>query len=503
MRTYNLSTGSVQYAFFKSRTDVQIFGGAFANGKTTALVIKALNLARDYPGCDGLLARETYPKLNDTLRKEFLAWCPPDWIRKKPTQEDNTCYLKNGSSIAFRYIAQRGKSREDGSTTSNLLSATYDFIGIDQAEDSGITRKDFDDLIGRLRGKTPYRPPQGVEPDSSMPLVGPGWMLLTLNPSNGWLYREIVKPYILYRDHGIRTEGLIVHPETKQPLVELFESDTYANATNLPPGYISKLEAIYRGQMRDRYLLGKWVAFEGLVYPEFSIERHVLTRQQVLEHLNDCLKRHVKVQVLEAYDFGITSPTCYGLAFVDDYNRVVLLDGFYEPELPYTEHPRRIAEVRNRYLGSLQIKAPILADPQIFRRSVIAGNTTGDRLSRLLETLGLSLRPAMNDMIPGIAKVTGYINGAAETPHTVTGQKPGPLLYVVDDLHWFQDEIFSYYWKKNPQGNNTDVPVDNNDHAMDMVKYLLSRLPDASKISIPKHLQTPQWMFWHEERAEA
>src|SRR4051812_26828825 len=138
MPNYRLEKGSLQWGFNKSRAKMQIFGGAFANGKTTALVIKALGLVKDYPGCNGLLARETYPKLNDTLRKEFLNWCPPHWIKRRPTQEDNTVYFNNGSVVNFRYVNQRGKSRDDGSSSSNLLSATYDWIGVDQIEDPGI-----------------------------------------------------------------------------------------------------------------------------------------------------------------------------------------------------------------------------------------------------------------------------------------------------------------------------------------------------------------------------
>jgi hypothetical protein len=36
------------------------------------VLVKALQLAKDYPGSNGLIARSTFPKLNDTIRKEFL-----------------------------------------------------------------------------------------------------------------------------------------------------------------------------------------------------------------------------------------------------------------------------------------------------------------------------------------------------------------------------------------------------------------------------------------------
>ena len=80
MPTFKLHRGSLQERFLKSRAKIQIYGGGFANGKTATSCIKAIELAKDYPGSNGLMARSTYPKLNDTLRKEFLKWCPVDWI---------------------------------------------------------------------------------------------------------------------------------------------------------------------------------------------------------------------------------------------------------------------------------------------------------------------------------------------------------------------------------------------------------------------------------------
>jgi hypothetical protein len=153
-RAYKIVEGGLHEAFQNSHAKVQLFGGGFGNGKTTAAVMKALKLARDYPGSNGLIARATYPKLNDTIRKEFLNWCPPTWIKSKNLSQDNVVVLQNGTTVNFRYIQQGGKSNE--SSTSNLLSATYDWIVVDQIEDPEITEKDFLDLLGRLRGQTPY-----------------------------------------------------------------------------------------------------------------------------------------------------------------------------------------------------------------------------------------------------------------------------------------------------------------------------------------------------------
>jgi hypothetical protein len=416
MPNYRMEKGSIQHQFNMSRHKMQVMGGAFGNGKTTALVIKALQLAKDYPGSNGLLARETYPKLNDTLRKVFLEWCPSAWIRKRPTQEDNTCYLNNGTAVNFRYVAQRGKSNPDGSTSSNLLSATYDWIGVDQVEDPGITHKDLLDLMGRLRGQTPYRPDD--DEDASMPSSGPRWVMLTANPSMNWFYKEIIHPYKQWKKYGTKSDKLLVDEATGLPLLELFEGSTYTNAANLPDDYIKGLESAYKGQMRKRFLLGEWAAYEGLVHGDYSREVHCLTREQAEAHLVSCHKRHVQIKVIEGYDFGLQSPSCYILGFVDDFGRVIVLDGFYEPNLHYTEQPDRIFAIRLKYAGLLNFdQERINADPAIFKRTVIAGKKdTGETVSKLLSDLDVFTRPASNHILPGIAKINAY-RYQVKSPH--------------------------------------------------------------------------------------
>jgi len=496
MSNYKLIEGSVQSGFYHSRQKIQIFGGAFANGKTTALAVKALKLSKDYPGSNGLLARETYPKLNDTLRKVLLKWCPASWILKKPTQDDNTLYLRNGSVINFRYISQRGRSKSDGSSTSNLLSATYDYIGIDQVEDPGIVYKDFLDLLGRLRGDTPY---QAEDEDLSMPATGPRWLMLTANPSHNWFYKELVQPYLLWLKTGQKTEKLIVDETTGIPIIELFESDTYANKHNLASDYLVSLESTYKGQMRDRYLLGKWVAFEGLVHPDYDPAFHTISRQDAENYLAECLLRHVQIQAIESYDFGLTSPSCYLLGFVDHMGRVIILDGYHQSDFPYHEQPQAIRDIRAKYAGLLMFSNRIYADPAIFKKIVVAGKReTGVTIARLYENDKIYMRPAGNDVVTGIAKVNAYLAGRKGFPHILTGDDPGPLMMFVDDLTFIGEEFSSYYWKQNPQGQRIDEPMDTNDHSMNAIKYMLSYLPEVSRIVVPASALPPKWSFWHE-----
>jgi hypothetical protein len=497
-KQYRLKENSAQYHFFYSRKPIQIFAGGFANGKTTAAVIKAYTLAKDYPGSNGLIARSTYPKLNDTIRKEYLQWVPPESIKRRPTQEDNTLIHTNGTTVQFRYAAQRGRSRDDGSTSSNLLSATYDWIVVDQIEDPEFEYKDFLDLLGRLRGQTVYMPPAGDDEDISMPDTGPRWLMLTANPARNWFYREIIQPFLMYRDRGSHTEKLIVDKDSGLVLIDLIEGDTYSNRDNLPEDYIRNLESTYTGQMRDRYLLGKWEAYEGLVHPAYDPIKHLVSPRQMLDHLASCVKRDVRVKVLEGYDFGISVPSCYLLSFIDDSGRMFVIDGFYRKEFDYTEQPGAIQEIRNRYADLLTIKHPVVADPAIFRRQVVAKQDTGDTLARLFHSMGVTMRPGSSDVAAGIAKVNTYLTGLPHVQNPFTAELNAPLLYFSEQLLFIQDEISAYYWRRNPQGEYIDEPQDRNDHAMTTIKYMLSKLPEASKVVIPANKLPPAWKFWHE-----
>lgn len=497
MANYRLQEGSVQHNFHNSKAKVQIFGGGFANGKTTALAIKALKIAKDYPGSNGLLARATYPKLNDTLRKVVLKWCPSNWILRKPTQDDNSLYLRNGTVINFRYIAQRGKLQADGTSTSNLLSATYDWIGVDQIEDPEIVHKDFLDLLGRLRGDTPY---QSEEDDETMPSTGPRWLMITCNPTSGWVHRELVKPLHNWLKTGYRSEKLLIDEDNGQPIVELFESDTYANKANLAPDYLRSLETAYKGQQKERYLEGKWAAFEGLVYSTYDKAIHTVTREFAENYLAQCLMRHVIVKGIESYDFGLVSPSCYLLGFIDDFGRVIVIDGYYVPEFSYDLQPMRIMEKRYKYLGAIKFTERPRADPAIFKRVMVAGmKETGETIANLYQQAGIPMKPASNDIKSGISKVSSYLNGRLDIPHIVTGERLGPLIYFVDDLDFIDTEITSYYWQKDTQGNTLDMPNDINDHAMDAIKYMLAEQPDPSKIVVPSQLKQKPWMLWQEE----
>jgi hypothetical protein len=476
---------------------------AFGNGKTTAAVAKALQLAQAYPGFNCLMARSTYPKLNDTLRKEFLKWCPKSAIKSFPlsVNSDTTCKFHNGSEFPFRYIAQQGKSEE--SSTSNLLSATYDCVVVDQLEDPEITFKDFLDLIGRLRGSTVYR---GDDP--TMPRHGPRWMLLTCNPTRNWVYHQLVKPYHYYKTTGLITDELLClrDESTNTPkldadgkprlLIDIVEGSTYENKHVLPADFISLMESTYRGQMKDRFLKGEWAAYEGLVFPQFDETLHMLTRHQLRRYLDSLLDEGYEIEWAEGYDFGKAAPSCYLASFIDPHGNIIVVDGFYQAELQIEEQWERIRRIRMHW--GIPHDNHIDADPDIFRRG--KGMKHDETIANLFwSDGGILVRRASNDVIAGITKVSSYLNPRVEWKSPFTLTTPAPSMYFAAELAFVATEMASYFWKKHTvTGARIDEPQGGNDHAMDTIKYMLTRRPEASKLRPVYTKPVPAYMFWQE-----
>jgi len=498
---FKVEEGGLAYRFSLSRKKIQVYAGGFANGKTaSAVVLKGLTVALNYPGANILVARSTYPKLNDTIRKEWFKWMPTSW-KKSWSKHDNTLVLKNGTTINFRYIAQQGKQAQEA-TTSNLLSATYDLIIVDQIEDPEIIEKDFDDLLGRLRGMARY---EGNDP--TMPKTGPRWLVVTCNPTRNWFYRSIIRPLHVYQETGRKLAELIVDTKTGEPIIDLFEGSTYENASNLEPDFIETLEAKYRGQMRSRFLLGEWAAYEGLVYPQFDDNVHVVPHDQMLAYYEELQLMQYRPVLLEGFDYGLAVPSCYLIAFVDSHCNVCIVDGFYGEELSIDAMSKKIKQLRRLYGSTLRREGgtsfgypfkPVFADPAIFRRSVGDKQTVGQSIAALFKDEGINMQRGNNDIINGITKIQGYLNQIPNHRNPFTGGFDGPHLYVSEDLPFLINEFTDYYWQRNTQGEVVDKPQDRNDHGMDTVKYMLSLQPEIGDKVPSMFPGAPTWARWHE-----
>lgn len=482
---YRIIDGSLQDRFMKLRTKIQFYGGGFGNGKTSGTCVKAIQLMKDYPGSHGAVLRETLPKVTGTTMKEFFKWLPKTWI-KSFNKADRMLTLVNGSTCVFSYLMQQGSGSD---TTSNVLSATFDWALVDQVEDPGIVYKDFTDLLGRLRGSAKY-----VGDDPTMPKTGPRWLFLACNPTRNWVYKKLIEPYQRYKATGIVTPDLIYNTNKHELMIEVVEGSTYENKDNIPEDFIETLEMTYTGQMKDRFLNGKWAGYEGLVYPDFDTSRNVIPHSWCVDYYNSLSSKY-NLEILEGFDYGLAVPSCYMLGFVDPYGNIILLDGYYEKEKPPEYIATEITKIRMKY--GIYDK-DILADPAIFKRTIIENNKTLSLADIMFQDYNIRMIPAQNDILSGIAKVTGYLNVSQHHQNPFTKNYNAPYLYVSDKLEFFETEIGNYYWQKGAKDDYKDLPYDKDDHAMDTLKYMLTYRPNISTLITEKKKQNSIPTTWTE-----
>lgn len=494
MPQYVIKENNIHHQFFKSRAKIQIFGGAYANGKTAAMCVKAITIAKDYPGLNALIARSTYPKLNDSTRKEFYKWIPHEWVKRWPTKDDNTMILHNGSTINFRYAKQQGGSGEH--KTSNLLSNTYDLIVVDQMEDPEFSAKDLPDLLGRLRGSAEY-----VGDDVTMPPTGPRWILIGVNPTAGWIYKQWIREYLNYKEYGLISNKLAhmlseYETDTVEDLIEVITGSTMDNAHNLGDDVIRTMKATYTGVMRERFLEGSWNVLDGLVYPDFNEDIHMVEPNQIHEWIASA-RPHIH---LEAIDYGIASPACYLLAMRDKHMNNVVVDGFHEPELTIENIIERIKDIRTKWNIHPKTINDIYADPSMFKRITRNSQQAGESIRTLLwnDGRGVGLRRGNNEILSGIIKVRSYLRVRDYHVNPFTKTKGSPFIFFNrDTMQFLNDEIVDYYFAENTDGTMDDKPRGINDHAMDALKYLLTDAPTFGELIPKKEINTAYLTAWN------
>lgn len=455
-----------QLHFYECKLPIAGFTGGYGNGKTAVLGLSAITVASQYRDARVLVGRATRPKLEDSTKPELMKWLPHDWVAKWPTDRNNNILFKHtNSTIEFRHIRQEGKGK--GDEQSNLLSATYDAVFVDQLDDPEFTYKDFEDLIGRLRGTASY-----IGDDPEMPHVGPQWFRFGANPTRNWLFREIVAPYFTYSKSGVINSKLLIDEETRTPILKVFNAASAANQKHTGKAYVQRMKAVFRGSMGKRFIEADWGAYEGLVYPDYDETLHMIEHDELTQFIEDGLKED-ELGVVEGYDYGQVSPSCYLLAFYNDAGDVFIADGFYEPMANVKKQASWIKAMRNKW--KITPTDQIYADPDIFKGRNATLTKVGDSIAAMFREEGIEMQRGANSIESGLDKVATYLVADDMHLHPIKRVYGAPHLFVSSKIEFWHNEIVDYYWNKNILGANVDKPRDTNDHAMDSTKYLFTR----------------------------
>ncbi len=233
-----------------------------------------------------------------------------------------------------------------------------------------------------------------------------------------------------YPSHWFRQEWILKASE-KNCLYVHFEM---RDNPSLSAEMLRRYERLYTGVFRERYVMGRWVAAQGTVYPMFSEEKHIVKMPRSFEdYFISC-------------DYGTVNPSSFGL-WGRSGNIWYRIKEYYYNSTIYRERrtdSEHYAELE-KLAGSLPVNA-VIADP-----------AAASFIELIRRRERFRVIPAKNEVIDGIRKVQDCL-------------KNGQILFSEECRDSIR-EFGLYRWNENAVG---DTVIKADDHAMDDIRYFVS-----------------------------
>jgi PBSX family phage terminase large subunit len=368
-----------QQAFvYDTDTRYHAFISGIGAGKTTAGIARVLmNVTRWNRGETGMVIAPTIPAVRNVIIPEMREWGVFE-IGEYHTTEKRLEF-ENGSEIIF-------ESADSQRKIERLRGTSLAWFWIDEA--AQVNERAWEIMTGRLR--------QGEYLNA---------FVTTTPKGKNWVHEKFIAG-----DPGA------VNTTTHVP--------TQANP-HTPETYTDEVVEEYEGRFYEQEVLGEFVGFEGLVYPWFDDETHVIDSDP------DEFDR-----VIYGVDWGFSHPSV-ALVIALRGDQPVVLDEVYESRLTDDDLAREVAALQDTYGEGVVYCDP--AEPgsiETFRRE------------------GLDAIDADNDVTPGIKTVTQHDHD----------------LRVHARCQNLINEFGMYQYR---DGGDSDRVRKQNDHAMDALRYAL------------------------------
>ena len=203
----------------------------------------------------------------------------------------------------------------------------------------------------------------------------------------------------------------------------------------------ARYRSMYSGVFYDRYILGKWVAADGIIYPQFSEAKHVVKSKP-----RDYAKYYVSI------DYGTHNPTSMGLWGLYNRKWYRVADSYFDSvkQMRQRTDEEHYRELHNLITDNTGGKKPV---------AVIVDPSAASLIECIKRHGEYRVRQADNDVLSGIANVSTELNA-------------GRLLFC-DCCHEIFDEFLSYIWDQKAAERGEDKPVKQYDHAMDDMRYFV------------------------------
>lgn len=206
-----------------------------------------------------------------------------------------------------------------------------------------------------------------------------------------------------------------------------------------------RYKSMYSGVFYERFVLGRWVMSEGLIYDMFDPDANTYTDEQAPPSLHFDGVRTITC------DYGTTNPT----VFLDiyDYDGTVYVDREYR----WDSREEQKQKTDEEYADDMEAfihgdQCAIIVDPSA--ASFIAA----------LRRRGMYVIPADNEVLDGIRRTATLIQRRK--------------LLVNKSCTGLLGELGTYLWDEKSCKLGIDKPLKERDHGPDAVRYFVNSLPD-------------------------
>lgn len=420
---------------FEGAIEILLEGPA-GTGKTTAVLGIVCDMCSRFPGLRVLALRETRKSLSEsvlrTLEEEVLPPGSPVLLASTAGREHRNSYdWPNGSTIVPGGMDNIERYR----------SSEWDIVLIFEATEIQ-DEDDWQKLLRALRAKGLPNQRRFIIADTN-PDHPMHW--LNLRAKAGKMVRICAR----------HTDNPLYFTDTGEPTAE-------------GRAYMATLGNM-TGHVRARLLEGKWVAAEGMIWPEWNTATHVVRPSLLVDRLafrteNTEAKQRRVMYYAGGIDWGYYpgAGTMY-VGAVDDHKRLHIIHEEY-----------RVKRDVNEWIACAQRlmrKWPIEA---------FAADPAEPGYIDMFRASGIPTRAADNDVTAGIARVRHRMKGGEQWGGPgifwVEGanESPDPLLASERRPVSFLDEVWQYCYRPYKPGEPIREEPDPRcaDHGADGIRYL-------------------------------
>lgn len=388
--TISLARYPMQGRFVGSRAHEAGFVGGIGSGKTWAGCIRALSASQGIVGKRavlqtpniGVITAPTYGMLRDATLRTFLDLAGP--AVAKFNRNEMMATMCNGSEVLFRTASEPDRLRGP--------SITWWF-----GDEAALCEyRAYEIMLGRLR---------------QFGRLGYAWIATTPKGRN-WVWQHFV--------------------QAEKPGRALYRASS-ADNVYLDTAVLDIWRQTYTGDFAAQELDGEFVAFEGLIYPEFRHEFHITSTMP--EHFTD---------MVAGVDWGFANPGVILVFGVDGDGRMWQVAEHYRRQRRVEEW----VEVAKQAWRTWGINV-FFCDP-----------SEPDFIAQFREA-SLPAEEANNAVLTGLQAVKNRL--------VVQGDGRARLMLSPSCVYTIS-EFESYQWAENKLGIK-DQPVKANDHCMDALRY--------------------------------